>query len=96
MCLVEHIKRVNYQVAIWKWSHIPNPEVPSPVDNNGWELAGDNIQSKWYKGSAFPTKLADILEKEEDSTECDSYSHEEYDSDCESDDEFISDSSDSD
>ena len=53
-------------------------------------------QSATNEGSALPTKLADILEKEEYSTECDSDSNEQYDSDCESDDEFISDSSDSD
>jgi len=34
-CLREHIKRVNYQVAIWKRAHIQNPEVPSPTDDNG-------------------------------------------------------------
>ena len=34
-CLREHIKRVNYQVAIWKRAHIPKPVVPLPTEDNG-------------------------------------------------------------
>ena len=64
VCLREHIKRVNYQVAIWKRAHIQNPEVPSPVDNNGWVMVGDSIEPKWYEGDTLPPKLADILEQE--------------------------------
>ena len=35
VCLREHIKRVNFQVGIWKRAHVQNPEIPSPMDDNG-------------------------------------------------------------
>ena len=31
-CLVQHIKLVNYQVAVWKKADIADPEVPDPTD----------------------------------------------------------------
>ena len=40
--LVQHIKRVNYQVAIWKRAHESVPEIPHPCDH-GW-VEEDGIQ----------------------------------------------------
>ena len=36
--LVQHIKRVNYQVGIWKRLIVPKPQVPTP-DGHGWTKA---------------------------------------------------------
>lgn len=35
--LIQHLKRANYQCAIWKLSLIPKPIIPSPIEN-GWKL----------------------------------------------------------
>ena len=35
-CLREHLKRVNYQEAIWKQFRIYKPVIPLPTGNNGW------------------------------------------------------------
>ena len=35
------IKRVNFQVAIWKRTHEHNPEIPSPLDH-GFHLNSEN------------------------------------------------------
>ena len=32
-----HIKRVNYQAAIWRRAAIPHPDVPSP-HGHGWKV----------------------------------------------------------
>ena len=62
-CLREHIKRVNYQVAIWKRAHIPKPVVLLPNEDNGWILANKVIEPKCCDGDILPTYLADILDK---------------------------------
>ena len=90
VCLAEHIKRANYQVAIWKRAHIHNPEIPSPTDDNGWSQVGDSIEPKWYVGCAIPPKLADILETD-GSTNSDIDSDDE-DFTSNSDEEFVSES----
>lgn len=36
--LEQHIRRANYQVAIWKNSHVANPDVPTANDGHGWTL----------------------------------------------------------
>ena len=43
VCLRKHVKRVNYQVAIWKRGHDQNPEIPSPTDDNGWVMVNGRI-----------------------------------------------------
>ena len=56
-----HTKRANYQTYIWKHSHIPYVNLPSPVDN-GWKLAesGDLIVD-WTSGDIMPQQLVDLL-----------------------------------
>ena len=61
VCLREHVKRVNYQVAIWKRGHVQNPEIPSPTYDNGWVMVNRRIKSKWYEGESLPLQLVDIL-----------------------------------
>ena len=96
VCLREHIKRVNFQVGIWKRAHHQNPDIPSPMDDNGWVMVGQNIEPKWCDGEVLPPHLADILEtmendddNDDDSTdsECESAYDEGSDNESESDDE---------
>jgi len=46
VCLQEHVKRVIYQVAIWKRSYIHNPVIPPPTDDSGWVMVEHNIEPK--------------------------------------------------
>ena len=62
VCLREHIKRVNYQVAIWKRAHITKPVIPLPTEDNGWTMVGTIIEPKWCVGDILPANLADILD----------------------------------
>ena len=61
VCLREHVKRVNYQVAIWKRGHVQNPEIPSPTDDNGWVMVNWKIEPKWYEGSSGPKDQNTLL-----------------------------------
>ena len=45
-CLREHLKRVNYQEAIWKRAPISKPVIPLPTENNGWILVNKVIEPK--------------------------------------------------
>lgn len=89
VCLREHVKRVNYQVAIWKRGHVQNPEIPSPTDDNGWCLANGSIEPRWYEGDSLPPQLADILQ---DLDESDTDQRESDDDEQSSDEDNISDS----
>lgn len=83
VCLKEHIKRVNYQVAIWKRGHIPKPEIPHPADDHGWMMSDGRLEPRWFKGKALPASLADIFEKttEEETAEDSDSSDDDFDSD---------------
>ena len=72
MCLCEHVKRVNYQVAIWKQGHVQNPEITSLTDDNGWVMVNRRIKPKWYEVESLPLQLDDILEDYNDADETDS------------------------
>ena len=61
------------QVAIWKLSHIKDPDVPKPSEENGWTKNHDKVlEPSWAIGDILPTNLADILEHQNvDETEDD-------------------------
>ena len=42
-CLREHLKRINYQVGIWKRAHIAKPVYPEPTHDNGWQCVDGMI-----------------------------------------------------
>lgn len=67
-CLEEHVKRVNYQVGIWKRAHVPSPEIPDPTDDHGWRKSGaqSGLEPQWCIGDVIPPKMADILEKQQE------------------------------
>ncbi|KAG1661145.1 hypothetical protein GQR58_021573 [Nymphon striatum] len=81
-CLNEHIRRVNYQVGIWKRAHIPKPIIPEATDDHGWVKRNCQIEPKWSAGDVIPPKLADVLEK----MECDDDDEGQDDSETDSDD----------
>ena len=61
--LEQHIKRVNYQVAIWKRSHIANPDIPPPTEGHGWTHHDGYLEPLWIDGDTLPLELIDILEE---------------------------------
>ena len=61
---VEHVKRVNYQVGIWKRSHENFPCIPKPTDNQGWIVhAGMNsiLLPNWFDGDMLPQTIINGL-----------------------------------
>ena len=74
--LEQHIQRVNYQVGIWKRSHIPEPDVPDVKSGHGWVLKDDKLETLWYTGDVLPQQLIDIAD---DAVEPDS---DDSDADC--------------
>ena len=52
-------------MAIWKRSHIPNPEIPNPT-NHGWIMSGGLLQPHWFYGNKLPDQLVDIVARNED------------------------------
>ena len=60
-CLIQHIKRVNYQISIWKSSHIAQPNIPVPSERHGWTRVNGDLEPLWIEGQVLPHRLADIL-----------------------------------
>lgn len=76
--LEQHIRRVNYQVGIWKVAHI---DIPDACNGHGWTLVDQKIEPLWYEGCVLPQQLADIIESvsgrdEEDESDDDSVTDE--------------------
>lgn len=63
--LTQHIRRVNYQVGIWKRAHISNPEVPDPV-GHGWVMVDGKLEPLWYDGRMLPQQLVDAADASHD------------------------------
>jgi hypothetical protein len=63
-----HILRANYVSLIWKSSHQPFPNIPSPI-GLGWQLSEGAIAIQWTEGDILPQQLVDILSSKSDSTE---------------------------
>ncbi len=60
--LDQHLRWVNYQVAIWKRAHEANPILPSPTDGNCWTTADGQLEPLWTDGDIIPKSLVDDLE----------------------------------
>jgi len=74
--LMQHTKRANYQVAIWKRAHVAQPSVPMPTEGHGWTVKDGVMQPLWTDKDVLPEELVDILEEtiqeaEDDSEEDD-------------------------
>lgn len=61
-CLVQHVRRVNYQVAVWKSSHIAKPNIPQASERHGWTRVDGVLEPLWIEGQVLPQRLADILQ----------------------------------
>ena len=59
-----HMKCVNYQVRIWKLSHIQNPEIPSPLEH-GWIIINNKLKPHWVDRNTLSTSLTDILDEDD-------------------------------
>ena len=60
--LEQHIRRVNYQVGIWKRAHITDPDIPLATDGHGWTMVDGKMEPLWYDGDVLPQQLIDIVE----------------------------------
>lgn len=65
--LEQHVRRVNYQVAIWKKANIAIPEIPHPTDGHGWVHRDGHMEPLWTRTEILPQTLVDIIEDVQDS-----------------------------
>ena len=88
--LIQHIKRVNHQVGIWKRANDANPQFPCPTDSHDWIRKREGIKLLWYDDDAQPADFNNLAEpsEEADSDESDAQSEREMDIfiDCDDDD----------
>ena len=61
-CLIQHVRRVNYQLSIWKNSHIAQPNIPVASERHGWTRVNGVLEPLCIKGQVLPQRLADILQ----------------------------------
>ena len=80
-CLEQHVKRANYQVAIWKRAHITEPLVPNPHEGHGWTIEDGVMQPLWTSSEVLPKQLVDILESTVDDDTEDSEEEDDSDED---------------
>ena len=57
LCL--HVKRANYQAAIYKRALDPHPAVPSP-HGHGWKINGDDISIHWMDLPPAPNSVMEF------------------------------------
>ena len=61
-CLLQHIKRANYQTTIWKRATTQEISAPSPIDHE-WKIdedQEDNIDVVWMTGKCAPVYFLKI------------------------------------
>ena len=89
--LEQHIKRVNYQVGIWKRSHESKPEIPHPR-SHGWVDEDGTLEPLWFRREELiPEELTDILIESIESTaeaELENEEYEDHMSDDDGDDDY--------
>ena len=53
---------MNYQIAIWKNSHIAQPDIPHPWDNHGWTKKAGVLEPLWFKEEeVVPDRMVDMV-----------------------------------
>ena len=55
-----HIRRVNYQVAIWIHSHEAKPPDLGNPDSNGWQLRNNRLEPVMFKRDAATKEVRDL------------------------------------
>ena len=87
--LKQHIRRANYQTAIWRLADVAEPDVPSSTDGHGWTMHNGHLEPLWFEGDAVPP--ATVLDGEQiessDDDEFVGYCHPEFYSSDETDDD---------
>ena len=53
-CLIQHVRRVNYQLSIWKNSHIAQPNIPVASERHGWTRVNGVLEPLWVDGQVLP------------------------------------------
>ena len=76
--LTEHVKRANYQVAIWKRAMVASPEVPAP-EGHGWTTEDGKLTPKWFDGPLLPQELVDVADSGMETDESEEDSDDEID-----------------
>ena len=66
--LLQHIKRSNLQLGIWKRAQENFQEVPDATDH-GWIKENITLEPLWCEGDILPRQLADLLEDGDSETE---------------------------
>ena len=60
--LTQHVKRVNYQVKIWKLANNNFQEKPSPT-HHGWVKGEVGLEPLWSDKNILPTQLVDLVDR---------------------------------
>ena len=56
----QHLRRVHYQVNIWKHNHVAKPEIETPTQN-GWKLtASGSLALVMFEIDAAPLEVRDL------------------------------------
>jgi len=55
----QHLKRANYQVAIWTHSHVAKPVLWNP-DGNGWQVRDNKLEPVMFQKDAAPREVRDL------------------------------------
>ena len=58
--LTQHIRRINYQVAIWELANIAQPDIPTPTEGHGWRLNGRKLEPFWFDEDIWAQGNADM------------------------------------
>ena len=61
--LKQHVKRTNYQVAIWKLADENYPENPY-CSLHGWKKEGESVEPVWTDEEVLPKKLIDLINEQ--------------------------------
>ena len=59
--LAQHIKRVNFQVCVWRKALDHSPEIPSPLDHGYHVKEARKLEPLWFEENVIPMVLVDIL-----------------------------------
>ena len=58
--LIQHIRRANFQMVIWRWADTPLIANPNPTDGHGWHADDDgSMMPLWFAGDCLPKVLID-------------------------------------
>jgi len=58
----QHVHRFNYQVAIWKRSDQPVPDIPQPIEGRGWTMKNGVLEPLWTEEEEELTLPQDAID----------------------------------